>query len=61
MIPSVAPPDREAPGAPASLAGPASLRQRRSARTAVIVSLILIVACAAVGAWGLLRSYHPRL
>jgi serine/threonine-protein kinase len=58
---SVAPPAPEAPGAPTSLAGPASLRQRRSARTAVIVSLILIVACAAVGAWGLLRGYHPRL
>jgi serine/threonine-protein kinase len=58
---SVAPPAVEAPGAPASLAGPVSLRQRRSARTAVIVSLLLIVACAALGAWGLLRSYHPRL
>jgi hypothetical protein len=58
---SVAPPAFEAKGAPASLAGPVSLRQRRSARTAVIVSLVLIVACAALGAWGLLRSYHPRL
>ena len=36
--------------------GPVSLRTRRSSRRVVIVSLLLIVACAAIGAWVLL---HP--
>ena len=39
--------------------GPASLRVRRSSRRIVILSLILIVACAGVGAWVMLHHALP--
>jgi serine/threonine-protein kinase len=46
----------QASSPPPAPAGPASLRQRRSASAIVIVSLLLIVLCASAGAWVL---WHP--
>ncbi len=43
----------------AAPAGPVSKRQRKSARTVVIISLLLIVICAAVGAYVLYRPALP--
>ncbi|HSO35438.1 MAG TPA: protein kinase [Labilithrix sp.] len=49
-------PRGHAEAAPSAVAGPVSLRVRRSSRRVVIVSLLLILVCAGLGAW--LLQHH---